>query len=50
MVYLCPFFVTPFLTTVTGSFMKSVREGDQLITLCILSQESSLQDNNRGDV
>lgn len=30
--------------------MKAVREGDQLITLCILSQESSLQDNNRGDV
>ena len=46
----CPFFVTPFLTTATGSFMKSVREGDELITLCILSQKSSLQDNNRGDV
>lgn len=30
--------------------MKAVREGDQLITLYILSQESSLQDNNRGDV
>lgn len=50
MVCLYPFFVTPFLTTATGSFMKAVREGDQLITLYILSQESSLQDNNRGDV